>query len=363
MEEEAKHTAENQSTQSEGGPVPTAPRKRRRMRILILVGFLLPVLLVGLLSFLPGLKLKDDGFLYVPRGSTYQSVQDSLSAMEALRFPWLFRLISTASGYSGDAAIRPGRYAINPAMSTFQLVRNLKGGRQTPVKLQFTSRRTKPKLAQYVTAPLEMDAGALLKLMNDPAVAEVYGLDTANIQLLFLPNTYEVYWTISPRELLKKMKASYDAFWEGSRDRKAQQLGLTRREVGVLASIVHAETYQNSEKPRVAGVYLNRLKKDMRLQADPTVIWAIGDFSIKRVLHRHLRYDSPYNTYRVEGLPPGPINNPSPASIDAVLNAEEHEYLYFSARADGSGYHNFSRTLLEHERKADEYRALFSQAP
>ena len=179
-----------------------------------------------------------------------------------------------------------------------------------------------------------------------------YGFDTTNVISMFIPNTYEVYWTSSPEEFLDKMHQEYQKFWNEKRLAKAQKINLNPQEVSVLASIVQAESNKADEKPRIAGLYLNRLQKKIRLEADPTLVFALRNFELKRVLNRHKRIESPFNTYKNDGLPPGPINMPSPQSIDAVLNYESHEYIFMCAKEDLSGYHNFAVTLREHEKNA-----------
>jgi UPF0755 protein len=191
--------------------------------------------------------------------------------------------------------------------------------------------------------------------MRDANLVSQYGFDTTTILAMFIPNTYEMYWNTSAKKLFKKMHGEYKKFWTEERLQKAEALGLTPIQVSVLASIVEAETQQNSEKSRIAGVYLNRLKSGMPLQADPTVKFAVGDFAIKRILGGHTQTDSPYNTYKYTGLPPGPINLPSSVSIDAVLGAEKHKYFYFCASPTSPGFHDFSENYRDHINNANKY--------
>lgn len=202
----------------------------------------------------------------------------------------------------------------------------------------------------------------LLAIINDKTETEKFGLDTANIISLFIPDTYEVYWTISPKDLMAKMDKAYKRFWNNNRLAKASKLNLTPAQVMTIASITQAETNKVDEMPRVAGVYLNRVLLGMPLQADPTVVYAVGNFEIKRVLSGHKAIDSPYNTYKYTGLPPGPIAIPTRQSIDAVLNKETHEFLFFCAREDFSGYHNFTKDFTEHLRNARIYQAALNKA-
>ena len=249
-----------------------------------------------------------------------------------------------------------GRYELVDGMSNKELLRKLINGRQTPTRVTFNNIRTKEALAQKLSSQLSMDSAAMIQVLNDRKVLSQYGLTPATVVILFIPNTYEMYWSISPEDLLKKMKKEYDAFWTEDRLMKLNDVGLNRLEVSTLASIVEEETKKKDEKPVVAGLYLNRIHKRIPLQADPTVIFALQDFSLKRIYNEHLTIDSPYNTYKYAGLPPGPIRIPSIESIDAVLNYQDHNYLYMCAKEDFSGYHNFAVTFQEHGKNAVKYR-------
>ena len=200
------------------------------------------------------------------------------------------------------------------------------------------------------------DSIEILDLFSDENMILEFGFNTETFRAMFIPNTYEFYWTTSADEFAKRMKTEYDRFWDKSRKAKAEEIGLSPEEVIILASIVQSETIKKDELETVAGLYINRLKKDIRLQADPTIKYAVGDYSLKRVLTKHLEIDSPYNTYKNVGLPPGPIAFPEITTIDAVLNYEKHKYLYMCAKEDFSGYHNFAQTLSQHNRNAAKYR-------
>lgn len=265
-----------------------------------------------------------------------------------------FRFVSKFLEYNEN--VRAGRYVIPQNISNTELVRLLRSGAQTPVNVTFNSARLKADLAKKICSSLLADEAKFLEMLNNSEFVNQYGFDTLNIQSMFLPNTYQMYWTTDEKGLFDRMKREYDAFWNEKRTAKAKEINLTPKEVSVLASIVQAETAKNDEKPRVAGVYMNRLQKGMLLQADPTVIFSLGDFTIKRVLNKHLEYESPYNTYKNTGLPPGPINVPSPNSISAVLNYEKHDYIFFCASEDFNGYHNFAKTSAQHSRNAEKYR-------
>jgi len=241
------------------------------------------------------------------------------------------------------------------------LVNMLKGGLQTPLNVTFNNVRTKEQLAGKVSKYLQTDSLAILQLFYDEKQIEKFGFNPETYSAMFIPNTYECYWTLSAEGFAERMKLEYDRFWNAERKIKAEEINLTPVEVTTLASIVQAEIAKNEELKRVAGLYINRLKTGMYLQADPTVKYAVGDYSIKRVLTVHLEVDSPYNTYKNTGLPPGPINFPETSAIDAVLNYEQHKYYYMCAKEDFSGYHNFASTLSEHNRNAAKYRAALNR--
>jgi UPF0755 protein len=244
-------------------------------------------------------------------------------------------------------------------MSNNDLVALLRSGRQDPVKLIFNNIRTPEQLAGRIARQIEADSVSLITAFRDTNRLNKLGIPMHHLAMLFIPNTYEFFWNTTAEGFIERMIREYDAFWSGNRDERLPAIRMSRAEVVTLASIIEMETRKNDEKDRIAGVYMNRLRIGMRLQADPTLVFAHGDFSIRRVLKRHKNIDSPYNTYRYAGLPPGPIAFPSISSIDAVLNYETHDYLYFAAREDFSGYHNFSRTYYQHLANARRYhRAL-----
>lgn len=248
-----------------------------------------------------------------------------------------------------------GNFSFSPGTSVFRLVRKLALGEQTPVKLVVGTARTLPQLAKRLSKQIEADTTTLLAAMRDEALRKELGFENDSTIAIFIPNTYEVYWDITPEELLRRMNKEYKRFWNEARTAKLERCGLSKYEVITLASIVYEETKVKDEMKRVAGVYINRLRTRMRLQADPTVKYAMGDFALKRLLHKHLKFESPFNTYTNAGLPPAPICIPSIAAIDAVLNYEEHDYLYFCARPEFDGRHNFARDLDEHNANASKY--------
>jgi UPF0755 protein len=257
--------------------------------------------------------------------------------------------------------IRPGAYKIEQGWNNNTLVDRLRSGIQTPVRVTFNNMRFRENLAGRLAHSLEADSVSFFYYLNNDSIANQYGFTHENFICLFIPNTYEFYWTVSPLKFIERMKREYDIFWNESRRNKASALSLTPQQVITLASIIQDETNRNDEKPRISGVYLNRLHRGWLLQADPTIKFAMHDFSVKRVLTDYLKIDSPYNTYKYAGLPPGPINFPDITSIDAVLNAETHDYMYFCAKDDFSGYHNFAKTLYEHNINAAKYQKALNK--
>ena len=300
-----------------------------------------------------------DAYLFIPKGATIETVTDSLKAKGFLNDELSFRFTAKMMGY--HKKVKPGRYLLKANSSNREVIRLLRSGKQTPVRLTFNNIRLKKDFAQRVGSAFEFGPDRLYALLNDPNLAGQYGFDTTTIMCMFIPNTYEIYWDITPERFMARMADEYQEFWTKERSEKLKSIGLNKIQAAVLASIVQAETNKKEEKPRVAGVYLNRLKKEILLQADPTLVFAWGDFNIKRVLNKHMSIESPYNTYRNKGLPPGPINLPSPESIDAVLNYENHDYLFFCARGDGSGMHNFARNMGEHEANAKLYHQVLNR--
>ena len=318
--------------------------------------------LAGLVIFyLTGSLSKSDKceYVYIDDNDDLDSVAAKLKPIAKEQALLSFKLLSRHSGYSKN--IRTGKYAILPDEGTIAVLRKLKNGHQEPVRLTIPESRTTDKLAGALSRKLMMDSVALSILFKDPTLCAKMGYDTATIVCLFVPNTYEVYWNTSIENLLNRMKKEHDKFWDKSRMAKATALGLNPNEVCTLASIIDEETSNNPEKPMIARMYLNRLKKGMPLQADPTVKFALKDFALKRIYHNMLNTDSPYNTYKNTGLPPGPIKVASVAGIDAVLNAPSHNYLYMCAKEDFSGTHNFASSYSEHLRNAAKYSKALNE--
>ena len=298
-------------------------------------------------------------YLYIDSDDTADSVLAKLQPMANRHSQDGLSTIFRHLDY--NKKVRTGRYAIEPGMPIFQVYRRLRSGQQTPLMLTIPESRTEEKLAAALGKRLMIDSTAIAQLLDDSIYCSRLGYTTYTVMAMFVPNTYEVYWDVTVEQLLQRMKSEHDAFWNKERRAKAEALGLTVDEVCTLASIVDEETANNDEKPMIAGMYLNRLKEGMPLQADPTVKFALGDFTLRRIYRNMLTTDNPYNTYTHEGLPPGPIKIASVKGIDAVLNRTPHDYLYMCAKEDFSGTHNFARTYSEHLANAARYTRALNQ--
>lgn len=310
--------------------------------------------------FQANVKVMDESYLYIATGSTLDDIILQLEKKKVVKDTASFRWVAEKKNYPNH--IYPGRYKLKDGMSNNALVDLLRSGKQLPLQLTFNTVRTKKELAEKVASYIEAEESEIYSMLNSSEVAESYGFNTFTFISMFIPNSYEFYWNTSADGFIKRMAKEYKNFWNESRIAKAKILGMSQSEVSTLASIVQAEQLMKvNERPKIAGLYLNRLRDGMPLQSDPTLIFAIGDFTIKRVLNTDKNVNSRYNTYRYPGLPPGPINVPEITSIDAVLNAENHDYYYMCAKADFSGYHNFARTLSQHNAYAAEYRKALSK--
>ena len=305
------------------------------------------------------LELDKPVYIYIPTGSDFKDVINILYNNNLIINRASFEWVAEKKMYSSN--VKPGKYRITSGMSNNSLINLLRSGRQESVRLVFNKVRTKELFAGIISKQIEMDSASLVKRLYDTEYLKKYSKNSETAMTLFIPNTYEFYWNTDADGFIERMNNESERFWNKSREKKAKKLKMSREEVITLASIVEEETIKNDEKRRLAGVYINRLNKRMRLQADPTVKFAIGDFNIKRVLNKHLEFESPYNTYRNAGLPPGPICIPSITSIDAVLDSESHKYLYFCAKDDFSGYHTFAKTLKQHNQNAAKYRAALNR--
>ncbi|WP_432714938.1 endolytic transglycosylase MltG [Pedobacter sp.] len=293
-------------------------------------------------------------YMYVKTGAHLEDVFEEVKTKKILRDIGSFS--EAAVKMDLGQSIKPGRYKLSVGMTNRRLINMIKAGNQEPVNLKFQNIRRKEEFSGYLSKSLEPDSLAFIHLLDSADFLEKQGFTKENIYTMFIPNTYEMYWNTSTTEFFYKMKIEYDKFWNADRKKKAEALNLSPIEVSILASIVDAEAIYNNEMPIIAGLYLNRLKKGILLQADPTVIFANGDFTVKRVTYDLLKKESKYNTYKYAGLPPGPIMMPSIKAIDAVLNKNDNNYIYMCAKEDFSGYHNFAETKQEHEANAKKYR-------
>jgi UPF0755 protein len=329
--------------------------KSKIFKITAVVGLLI-VLLVYIKFFTSNTNFdKEEIYVEIPTGSNYDEVQSIISPF--IKNISDFEFIASLRSYPDN--VKPGRFLLKKGMSAFQLVSAMR--RNVPVKLAFNNQERLENLCERISSQIEPDTTKLLATFRDSIFLQKNGFTTETVFAMFLPNTYEFYWNVSPEKFRDKMLEEYHRFWTKERIAKATELNMTPVQVITLASIVHKETVKKSERPTVAGVYLNRLKDGMKLQADPTVIYALKlrdknfDQVIKRVLYNDLFIASPYNTYQNEGLPPGPIAMPDIDAIDAVLNAEKHNYLYFCASVERFGYHEFAATMAQHDVNAKKY--------
>lgn len=297
---------------------------------------------------------KEPRELVIPKNITFKELQEALYKGGYVNEMVSFSFLSKLMKY--DQNIKPGRYVLQPNMTNIQAIRLLRSGSQAPVRITFNNVRKIQDLGPRLTRELLITDDEFEAALAGYLTSNKKGFNSQTVIGLFLPNTYEVYFDIEAGDLIDRMEREYEKFWTSERIEKAKKLGLTPIEVSTLASIVQAESSKSDEKPKIAGLYLNRLKQGMALQADPTLVYASGDFSLKRVLNEHKEIESPYNTYKYRGLPPGPINMPSISSIDAVLNAESHSFIYMCAKEDFSGYHNFASNYEDHLVNARKYQ-------
>lgn len=311
------------------------------------------------LFFSQPFQISETGYIYIDRDDNIDSVYNQIIKVGNPKSMKGFKIIAEQKGY--DKNIKTGRYAIKPTDNMRYLHRRLSLGYQTPVNLTIGSVRTMDRIARNASRQLMIDSTEIIGLLNDTAYLNTIGYTQQTIPALFIPNTYEVYWNISAEDFMKRMIKEHKVFWNEERIKKAKSIGLTPEEVATLASIVEEETAVNAEKPVVAGLYINRLKRGMLLQADPTIKFSLQDFGLKRILFKHLEVNSPYNTYKHTGLPPGPIRIPSIQGLESVLNHAHHNYLYMCAKEDFSGTHNFAVTSAQHAANARRYQQALNR--
>lgn len=337
--------------------------KKKNKRIIICIIFL--GLLVGIAGvshiyyyfFAPPFRITETAYIYIDRNDNIDSVYNKIIESGNPKQMHGFETLVRYKGYTPQT----GRYAINPTDNMRYLHRRLSMGYQTPVKITIGSVRTLDRMARNVSRQLMIDSTEIVRLLADTAYIRSIGYSKETLPALFIPNTYEVYWNLNAEEFMQRMLKEHKAFWNEKRLKQAEEIGLSPIEVATLASIVEEETAVNAEKPMVAGLYINRLKRGMLLQADPTVKFSLQEFGLKRILYKHLEVDSPYNTYKYAGLPPGPIRIPSYQGLESVLNYAHHNYLYMCAKEDFSGTHNFAVTSAQHAANACRYQQALNR--
>jgi len=327
------------------------------MKKTLLFLFILIILVGGFLAwqvFGPTVNNPEKKFLYVKSDATYADVKNDLEKNHMIPSDFWFDKIANYADY--PRKIKPGKYKIKPGMSLYHLVKMLRNGQQVPINLVITKLRTKEDLAKKIGSNFETDSLTVINFLNNNDSLERFDVDSNTVMTDVIPNTYTYTWTMPVGKIFKKLDAENKKFWNEDRRAKAKKLGLTPKQVYILASIIEEETNKQEDKGKIASVYLNRMEKGMRLAADPTVKFAMKNFELKRIYHKHLEFDSPYNTYLNAGLPPGPICTPSIKTIDAVLNSPETDYLFFVARSDFSGFSDFASTYQQHLIYAKKYQ-------
>ena len=292
-------------------------------------------------------------YLYIHTGAGFNDVYKTIKDQNIVKDTDAF--YSAAQNMNYIDRVKPGRYHLHQGMSNRRLINMLASGTQEPVTLSFHNLRLKEQFAGFVGKKIEPDSTAILSLLDSASYLKQFGFTPDNVYTMFLPNTYQLYWNSSPEKFFKKMHGAYEKFWTGERRAKALAINLDPVQVTILASIVDAEALHDDEMPTIAGLYLNRLKKGMKLESDPTIIFAENDFTIRRVLSRYLSINSPYNTYMHTGLPPGPIMMPSVNAINSVLDYQKSDYIYMCAKEDFSGYHNFATNMADHQANARRF--------
>jgi UPF0755 protein len=330
----------------------------KKIRIILIISILL-IIIAGISAFVARKVIfftpnTTNSTLVIPKNATFSQVVDSLTQNDIIKNVRTFKLASRILKY--DKNVMRGRYEIKADEANYQLIRKLRKGQRFPVTFTFNNVRTLPDFIQRTDGKFLFSAQELQNLLENEEFIHSLGFTKETLPAFFIPNTYQIYYDIDADEFIEKFQTFYHQFWNDKRLELANTLSLTPIEVSTLASIVEEENHKEFEKPIIAGVYINRLRKGMRLQADPTVKFAAGDVTLNRILFKHLETDSPYNTYIYTGLPPGPIRFSEPSTIDSVLHYTKHNYLYMCAKEDFSGAHNFAVTLAEHERNATKYR-------
>lgn len=298
-------------------------------------------------------------YLYIHTGATFNDVYKTIQDENIVKDTTTFRWASYNMKYVNR--VKPGKYRLHEGMSNRKLINMLASGTQEEVSLAFHNFRLKEQFAGFVSKKIEPDSTAIIRLLDSADFVKQYGFTTDDVYTVIMPDSYRLYWNTSPEKFFKKMYAHYQNFWTPERKQQAAEINLSPVQVSILASIVDAEALHDDEMPKIAGLYLNRLRKGIKLEADPTVIFATGDFTIKRVLNRYLSINSPYNTYLHTGLPPGPVMMPSVNAVKSVLNYQKNDYLFMCAKEDFSGYHNFATNVADHLANAHRFQQALNE--
>lgn len=331
----------------------------------VLCSLAVAIMVVAWRVYNSGFKLQNTTYLYVDADDNVDSISQKIESQTAPESMRVFHLFAGLLNLKDR--IRTGRYEVSPQHTMLDLIRNIRNHHEKPIMLVVPSTRTMDAMAGKLANQLMLDSASIEQYLKDEGNIKALGYTKETLPGLFIPNTYEVYWDVSIPKLMERMQKENAAFWNEERMNKLQEVSqyageeMTKEKVITLASIVDSETADDGEKPTIAALYMNRMRKPMALQSDPTVIFAVGDFSIRRVLHEHLKVESPYNTYRNLGLPPGPIRVPSIAGIDAVLNHDKNDYIYMCAKEDFSGTHNYAVSYGEHLRNAARYTKALNE--
>ena len=331
----------------------------------VLCSLAVAIMVVAWRVYNSGFKLQNTTYLYVDADDNVDSISQKIESQTAPESMRVFHLFAGLLNLKDR--IRTGRYEVSPQHTMLNLIRDIRNHHEKPIMLVVPSTRTMDAMAGKLANQLMLDSASIEQYLKDEGNIKALGYTKETLPGLFIPNTYEVYWDVSIHKLMERMQKENAAFWNEERMNKLQEVSqyageeMTKEKVITLASIVDSETADDGEKPTIAALYMNRMRKPMALQSDPTVIFAVGDFSIRRVLHEHLKVESPYNTYRNLGLPPGPIRVPSIAGIDAVLNHDKNDYIYMCAKEDFSGTHNYAVSYGEHLRNAARYTKALNE--
>ena len=331
----------------------------------VLCSLAVAIMVVAWRVYNSGFKLQNTTYLYVDADDNVDSISQKIESQTAPESMRVFHLFAGLLNLKDR--IRTGRYEVSPQHTMLNLIRDIRNHHEKPIVLVVPSTRTMDAMAGKLANQLMLDSASIEQYLKDEGNIKALGYTKETLPGLFIPNTYEVYWDVSIPKLMERMQKENAAFWNEERINKLQEVSqyageeMTKEKVITLASIVDSETADDGEKPTIAALYMNRMRKPMALQSDPTVIFAVGDFSIRRVLHEHLKVESPYNTYRNLGLPPGPIRVPSIAGIDAVLNHDKNDYIYMCAKEDFSGTHNYAVSYGEHLRNAARYTKALNE--